>query len=175
MSKKMICVAVAMAAVVCILLSLLTIKNNDGTEYYFLAQECKNYDNAGKLAVISRQRGGAGYIYEVGDKRYILLMGYENADVAEKIADNMTVDVEIIPIKINEANIDLSEKLLEGMISFEKDGNEKAVYECVLKVAKELSSQKSELYNLAMKTYGTSKENLGYATKYLYISLLLQK
>ncbi len=151
------------------------LRQEDKTAFYFIAKECEKNDDAGKLAAIAKQRNGAGYIYEACGKRYILLMGYEDSSVAEKIAANMSEEYIVFSIFVNEDNIELSNCLLKGMLALEKELDENGARKCVLDVAKSLNKNNNVLYNHAMKTYSSSRERLSYSMKYLYVSLLLQK
>lgn len=174
-AKRLVAIASAVVAVI-FLIAFVAAKSKGGIEYYFLAlTPTVSTEKAEKQAISARLRGGAGYIYEAGDKSYVLLMGYEKKDSAKKVSETLPDKSTVIALKINSERLSLAEKLYDGMVALEKEGRDKYARECILYVAKSMAKSDSSLYSLAMKTYSYSLSDLYFGMKYLYIALLLTK
>ena len=174
MKKTTAIVLVALFAVGMAVFSFAALGKSDEKNFYFISSKrLSKTESAGSFVAVAKERGGAGYVFESGGEKHVLLMGYSDKSSAEKIIENLPKEYYIVKARVNNATLSLAEKAYGGIVEEDKNSNEYAARAVVLSVAKELKAQNDSLYNLAMKTYSSSKEMFSSAIKYLYIAILL--
>lgn len=173
--KKAITIAlVTLFAIGIAIFSFAALGKSDEMSYYFISsKKLSSAESVGSFVAVAKERGGAGYVFESGGEKHVLLMGYADKSSAEKIMENLPKEYYLVKARVNKSAISLAEKVYDGIVEADKNSNEYAARTVVLSVAKELKEQNDSLYNLAMKTYSSSKEMFSSAIKYLYIAILL--
>lgn len=173
MKKAITIASVTLLAIGIAIFSFASLGENNEESFYFISsKKLSAAESVGSFVAVAKERGGAGYVFESGGEKHVLLMGYADKSSAEKIIANLPKEYYIVKARVNSSALYLAEKVYDGIVETDRNSNEYAARAVVLSVAKELKAQNDSLYNLAMKTYSSSKEMFSSAIKYLYIAIL---